>query len=261
MHFPKVDRVKYKHNILFEVVFQARFPDIMKISQESPAEFQDIVRKDGYPEFELEVPMAPQGMPKELESAIATDRTFHFFSEERDWQISLGNNFIALACTTNYKNYEDFRERLKKVLESFYTIYQPSYYTRIGFRYRDIANKVFLKNDKTDIKDFIPHYIFPELSESIASDLKSLQKVSRFDDGDIKANVVHVLADVSGKFGKYQLENEKSYIVDVDCYVESRIEGVDNVLRKCDSFKGIIWNVFQWSITDKLREILGRSES
>jgi hypothetical protein len=35
MHFEKFDRVEYKHNILFEVLFQARFPEIMKISQET----------------------------------------------------------------------------------------------------------------------------------------------------------------------------------------------------------------------------------
>ena len=208
MRFPKVDRVKYKHNILFEVVFQARFPEIMKISKEDPAEFQDIVRKDGYPEFELEVPLVPPGIPKELESAISTDKVFRFFSEERDWQISLGKNFIALTCTANYRNYEDFKERLAKVLESFHIIYEPSYFTRIGFRYRDIANETFLGDIKADIKEFIPEYIFPELSTPMTVDIKNLQKVSRFDDGDVKANVVHVLADVSGQYGKHQLRDE-----------------------------------------------------
>ena len=260
MHFSEIERVKYKHNILFEVVFQARFPDIMKISKEDPADFQDIVRKEGYPEFELEVPLVPPGISKELESAISTDKIFRFFSEERDWQISLGKDFIALSCTTNYRNYEDFKERLEKVLESFHTIYEPSYFTRIGFRYRDIANETFLGDIKADIKDFIPKYIFPELSMPMAVDIKNLQKISRFDDGDVKANVVHVLSEVSGKFGKHQLVNEKSYIIDIDCFVESKIERINDVLRRCDLFKEIIWNIFQWSITNKLREVMGRSE-
>ena len=260
MHFGEIERVKYKRNILFEVVFQARFPDIMKISQEDAAGFQDIVRKEGYPEFELEVPLAPQGMPKELESAVSTDKIFRFFSEEKDWQISLGKNFVSLSCTTNYTNYEDFRERLKKVLELLHNIYEPSYFTRIGLRYRDIANKTFLPHITTDIEDFIPKYIFPELSILDATEIKSLQKVSRFDDGDVNANVIHVLSEVSGEFGKRQLENEKSYIIDIDCFVESKIERINDVLRRCNLFKEIIWNIFQWSITDKLREVMGRSE-
>ena len=262
MHFPEIERVEYKHNILFEVVFQARFPDIMKISQEDPVEFQDIVRKEGYPEFELEVPLVLQGIPKELESAISTDKVFRFSSKERGWQISLGKNFVALACTTNYINYEGFKERIQKVLELLHKIYEPSYFTRIGLRYRDIANKTFLPHITTDIKDFIPEYIFPELSIRETTDIKSLQKVSRFDDGDVNANVIHFLSEVSGKFGKHQLDNEKSYIIDIDCFVdETKIEGINHVLTRCNSFKRIIWNIFQWSITDKLRESMGRAES
>ena len=258
MNFKEIKRVKYKHNILFEVVFQARFPDIIKISQEDPAEFQDIVRKEGYPEFESDVPLIPQGMPKELESVVSIDKMFRFFTEERDWQISLAKNSIALACTANYKDYEDFSERLKKILELFDKIYEPSYFTRIGLRYRDIANDTFLRQEGMDIKGFIPDYIFPELS--VATDIKSLRKVSQFDDGDMKTNVIHVLSEASGRFGRHQLENEESYIIDVDCFVESKIERINDVLTRCDLFKRIIWNIFQWSITDKLRDILGRSE-
>ena len=259
MNFDEFERVKYKRNILFEVVFQARFPDIMKISRDDPVDFQDIVRKEGYPEFESEVTLVPQGMPKELESAIPTDKIFRFFSKEKNWQISLAKNFIALACTANYKDYEDFSERLKKVLELFDKIYEPSYFTRIGLRYRDIANKTFLPHVTTDIEDFVPKYIFPELS--VATDIKSLRKISQFGDGDMKTNVIHVLSEVSGEFGRHQLENEKSYIIDIDCFVESNIERINHVLTRCNSFKQIIWNIFQWSITDKLRESMGRSGS
>ena len=258
MNFKEIKRVKYKHNILFEVVFQARFPDIIKISREDPIEFQDIVRKEGYPEFELDVPLVPQGMPKELESVVSGDKIYRFSTAERDWQISLAKNFIAFACTANYKDYEDFSERLKKILELFDKIYEPSYFTRIGLRYRDIANDTFLRQEGMDIKSFVPDYIFPELS--VATDIKDLRKVSQFDDGDMKTNVIHVLSEASGEFGRHQLENEESYIIDIDCFVESKIERINDVLTRCNSFKRIIWNIFQWSISDKLRDILGRSE-
>ena len=79
MHFEEFDRVEYKHNILFEVVFQASFPKIVKISQEVPAEFQDIVRKEGYPEFSQDIPILPPGMPKEFEEAVSGNKVFRFF--------------------------------------------------------------------------------------------------------------------------------------------------------------------------------------
>lgn len=261
MNFKEFERVEYKHNILFEVVFQARFPAIMKISQEIPAAFQDIVRKEGYPELESEIPLLPPGIPKEFEEAVSENKIFRFFSEERDWQISLANNFIALACTRNYRNYVDFKEKAKKVLQTFSEIYEPSYLIRIGLRYRDIANRIFLPHTKHEVEAFIPEHIFPELPTPLAADIKTLEKISQFNDGNIKANVIHVLSEVSGRFRQNQLVNEKSYIIDVDCFVESKIEGINNVLTKCDILKRLSWNIFQWSITDNLREAMGKSSS
>lgn len=261
MNFKEVKRVKYQHNILFEVLFQAHFPEIMKISKEVPAEFQDIVRKEGYPELESDIPVLPPGMPKELEEVVSTAKVFHFFPEDKDWKVSLAKNFVALTCNGNYTNYADFRARSEKVLQIFNKIYEPAYFTRIGLRHKNVANKVTLPHAKHGVKDFIPEHIFPELATSIAVDIETLQKVSLFNDGDIKATVHHILSEISGTFERKQFANEKSYIIDVDCFSESRIEGINNVLTKCDIFKRLSWNIFQWSITDTLREAMETSGS
>jgi uncharacterized protein (TIGR04255 family) len=261
MNFKEVKRVEYKHNILFEVVFQANFSEIMKISQEVPSKFQDIVRKKGYPEFSENIPLLPPSMPKELEEAVSANKVFRFFSEEKDWQISLANNFIALACSGNYRNYADLKDKVREVLQTFSEIYDPSYFTRIGLRYRDIANRASLPHTKQKVEAFIPKHIFPELTASVAEDIETLQKVSSFNDGNIKANVIHVLSEVSGKFRGKEFADEKSYIIDVDCFSESRIEGINNVLTKCDIFRRLSWNIFQWSITDALRGAMEESKS
>lgn len=261
MRFEEFERVEYKHNILFEVLCQVRFPEIMRISQEEPVEFQEIVRKKGYPEFTSEIPILPPGMPKELEEAVSTAKIFHFLSKEKDWKVSLAKDFITLTCSGNYRNYTHFKERLQKVLQIFSEIYEPSYFSRIGLRYRNIANRVFLPHAKQEIEAFVPKHIFPELTASVAENIEALQKASSFNDENVKANVFHVLSKVSGEFGQKQLTNEKSYIIDVDCFSESRIEGINNVLTKCDTFKRLNWNIFQWSITDDLHEAMGRSKS
>ena len=260
MNFKEFERVEYRHNILFEVLFQVRFPEIMKISQEVPAEFQDIVRKEGYPELESEIPLLPPGMPKELEGVVSTNKVSHFLSGDRDWKISLAKDFIAFTCNGTYTNYADFRERLEKVLETFSKIYQPSYFTRIGLRHKNVANRASLPHIKQEVEVCVPEHIFPELTDSIAENIETLQKVSLFNDGNIKANVIHVLSEVSGRFRRKEFANEKSYMIDIDCFSESRIEGINNVLTKCDIFKQLNWNIFQWSVTNELREVMGRSE-
>ena len=261
MRFEEFKRVEYEHNILFEVVFQARFPEIMKISQEMPAQFQDIVRKEGYPEPVSDIPVLPPGTPKELEEAVSTDKVFHFLSEEKDWKVSLAKDFVALTCSGNYNNYADFRKKLEKVLQIFSKIYEPSYFTRIGLRHRNVANGVSLPHAKQGVETYIPKHIFPELATPIAADIETLQKVSLFSDGNTKANVIHVLSRVSGRFRKKQFADEKSYVIDIDCFSESKIGGINDVLTRCDIFKRLSWNIFQWSITDNLRDTMEGSKS
>jgi uncharacterized protein (TIGR04255 family) len=261
MNFTKFERVEYKHHILFEVVFQVRFPEIMRILKEDPVDFQEIVRKEGYPELVLDIPALPSNMPKEIEEAASTAKVFHFISEEKDWKISLAKDFIALTCNENYKNYADFRGKLQKALLIFSEIYEPSYFTRIGLRHKNIANNTSLPHIKQGIEAFIPEHIFPELATSIAENIDALQKITQFNGGGMKANVAHVFSKVSGTLKQQQFANEKSYIIDIDCFLENKTKEIENVLTKYDIFKRLNWNIFQWSITDALRSAMDESDS
>jgi len=261
MHFKEFERVEYKHNILFEVLFQARFPEIMRISQEEPSEFQEIVRKEGYPELVSDIPLLPSNNPKELEEIAATEKVFLFLSEEKDWKISLSKSFVALTCSGNYINYNEYRERLERVLRILSKIYEPSYFNRIGLRHKNVANKVTLPHMDDNVKSFIPEYIFPELTMPITIDIEALQKLSQFNDGNMKAKVVHVFSKISGRLNKKQFVDEQSYIIDIDCFSESKTEGIENVLTICDRFKRLNWNIFQWSITNNLQRAMENSVS
>ena len=253
MHFGEFKRVIYEHNILFDLALQAQFPDIVKI-QENPGEFQDILRKNGYPEYDSDILEA-----EESEDASAEEKIFRFLSADKDWQIFLTKSTIGLGCSGNYRNYEDHRERFKTVLELFREVYDPSNFTHVGLRQRSIANKTILPHVKTDIKEFIPDHIFPELSTSLASSIERLRKVSHFNEGDLNARIIHVFSEVSGTFGNTAVENEESYIIDMTCFVEENIERTDDALSRYDRFTEITRNIFEWSITDKLREVLGIS--
>lgn len=256
MNFGEFERVKYEHNILFDLTLQADFPDIVKISQEDPGEFQDILRKNGYPEYHSD-PLETE----ELENALSEEKVFRFLSADKGWQILLTKSAIALGCSRNYINYEDHRERFKTVLELFREVYEPSYFTHVALRHRNIANKTFLPHVETDIKDFIPAHIFPELSAPLASSIKRLQKASEFNEGDLNARIIHVFSEMSGTFGNTVVENDESYIIDMVCFVEKNMERTDDILSRCDRFTEITRDIFEWSITDKLREVMGISSS
>jgi len=256
MNFGKIDRVEYGKNTLFEVVFQARFPELYIIGKENPVEFQELIRKNGYPESRKSRPSMPSDLPEEVRKIVVKDSSYNFLSEEKDWQVTLSANSIALTCLNHYSSYMDFRSRLEKVLDAFSKVYAPSYYTRVGLRYRNIINKVVLGDTDIKIEDCIPKHIAPELMGEVKENVSTFDKFILFDDGDIKANVATALVVISGKFGKHEINEEKSYIVDIDGFSENKIYEVEDALARSDSFNENIRNIFRWSITDELHQAM-----
>src|SRR5687768_9490054 len=113
MNLPEFDRVIYERNPLVEVVCQLRFPPILRISHQEPAEFQDEIRFQ-YPLFESIQPQVPPEIAKLVQQAglpLPSDLSYSFKSEDQKWQLSITKDFIALN-TSAYERYENFKQRL-----------------------------------------------------------------------------------------------------------------------------------------------------
>lgn len=259
MKFKKFERVEYKKNTLFEVVFQARFPQIMTISTELPVEFQDTIRKIGYPESAEEEPRLPIEIPEDIRKTIAREKVYAFLSENADWKISLSKDFIALSCNGVYTNYKEFKDRLEKILDIFNKIYAPSYFTRVGLRYKNIINNSVLEKDnEINLRADIPKHIAPEFDEEFKDELTTFEKMTEYtDENGYKARVTHVFGKASGRLGKYQINEEYSYIVDIDCFAEQKVREVKDALKLSDLFNETVRNIFRWSIGESIHNTMG----
>ena len=134
----------YDKNQLVEVICQLRFPSVLRIDTESPTAFQDAIRKPGahrgYPmyilkrnlPFQLSFPTAK--LPPPL--AAMTSTMHEFASEDGHCKINLNRDFLAIS-TTKYTRWQDFGEDIHRVLELFKSEYSPSFFSRVGLRYRN----------------------------------------------------------------------------------------------------------------------------
>jgi uncharacterized protein (TIGR04255 family) len=253
MKFPKCDRTLFKKNILFEVIFQARFPEILRISNEEPVAFQDKIRKNDFPETKIKKSDLPAGIPDAVRKALGGEEEYSFFSDEHDYKVVLTKQFIALSCK-KYTDYVNFEKRLQSVLDIFFEIYEPSYFRRIGLRYRNLANKTVLEKEIKNVRDFIPDHIAPEIKGEVGEEVAGFEKTILFSDNFCNTNVRYYLNEFSGKFGKFNINDEKSYIIDIDCFTEEKIWKVQDAINTSKKFnEEYIRNVFQWSSTDELR--------
>jgi uncharacterized protein (TIGR04255 family) len=246
MVFPESDRVIYANNTLEEVVCQAKFPTILKISQ-AQVEFQERIRAT-YPLLELKPavefpPEVPADMARVMGSRIGN--VSHFLSREKVWDASLYREFLALTCSA-YRRWEEFRERFQVPFQALAEIYSPAFYTRIGLRYRNVIRRGKLGLDGVPW----PQLLRPEICGELAAneigtkvEQASRELVVGLGEG-AKVRLVHGLAE------------SDSYVIDADFYTESEIEAA-NVIGQLDAFNRESGRLIRWAITDRLHEAMG----
>ncbi len=255
MLFPETPRVIYQKNPLVEVICQLRFPLLLRIDTEPPADFQEALREE-YPKLKVEkslgINISVQG---NIPSPGATGLKYEFASEEDDpiWKVVLANNFLALT-TKKYERWEEFRERLEKLIAILAEIYRPNFFTRIGLRYQDLIVRSELDLKDCSWTDLLKPHIAGLFSPSGLSEQDIVESLSVFRcplspiDGFVR--VRHGLASRND-----QDDGELDYLIDSDFYTESQTE-LSDVLTTLDDFNKQAGRLFHWCIEEKLHDAM-----
>src|SRR5213592_535127 len=140
MLFPESQRVIYEKSPLEEVICQLRFPPILRIDTEVPAEYQEKIRRE-FPLFaEPQDTEASLGIPPEIarllgggEIPIRVGKSSQFLSADEQWKVTLTRDFMALS-TRKYERWEQFKVHIEKPFDALVSHYQPAFFTRVGLR-------------------------------------------------------------------------------------------------------------------------------
>ena len=259
MLFPEAERVIYRDNPLQQVICQLRFPPILRIDSESPAEFQEHVRHlfPGFSETHDEtIHQLPEGLSQSLPPDIAnllspkSNPRFQFISKSGFWTIALTRDFIALD-TRRYTRWEEFREYIDLALQSLKKVYNPPYLTRVGLRYRNVIDRKSIGLDNFDWRDLIAPFVLAQLAQSetmgnvLEQQGKTLLRLN--DDGDM---VRIEYGQVTEKDGD---PTNKLYLLDHDFYTNSEME-LTNVIGRLDDYNSQNRRLFRWCIQERLHE-------
>jgi uncharacterized protein (TIGR04255 family) len=253
--FPPSPRVIYTRAPLIEVICQLRFPPLLSIESKPPVDFQERIR-DHFPLLE-KASSLPAGLPMEVAQVVqGTGRSnYQFLTEDRSTVVTLSSDSIALS-TTRYTRWEDFRGQLRAPLAALREIYKPSFFSRIGLRYRNAIDRVQLGLRNIPWSELLRKEILGELA--VPQFEASLEQVAnrtlrlRIPDGSGSVMMRHGLGTVQGR-------SEISYVVDLDFFVERKAEVAD-AERTLDHFNGMAGCAFRWCITDTLRNALVPNE-
>jgi uncharacterized protein (TIGR04255 family) len=246
--FSESQRVVYAKNPLEIVICQLTFPAILRISSESPVEFQEALRKN-YPLFR-EIPPVDvgTGLPPDLAAMVSKlmplpgSKAYELTSPNGAWQITLTQESVALQCKA-YRRWEEFRDALMTALTLLGRIYEPSFFTRIGLRYRDVITRNSLGLKDVPWGELLSPLLASEFHSSISNAVDgSWHQLALRMQGDAKVTLQHGLGNKDG---------EVCYIIDSDFYTAQRT-GAQDASRILDYFNRQAGRLFRWCIADRL---------
>lgn len=263
MPFPETPRVIYQKNPLDRVICQLRFPTILKIEKEIPAEFQDRIRGD-FPGFrareELPLPI-PQKLQGELpgeflrQALPIQNKNYEFSSEDGKWTVNLTCTFVALT-TKEYRRRDEFQQRLSGPLEALRDIYKPAYFSRVGLRYVDIIRRSTLGlNSDEPWSNLLQPYVLGLLSSSdVAGSIRALEMTYEIllEDKSSLVRIATTLAECKDS-------KEECFMVDSDFY-NTENTATTQVKDKLDYFHVRASRLIQWLITAKLHDAMKPTE-
>jgi uncharacterized protein (TIGR04255 family) len=256
MPFPDAERVLYEINPLDEVICQLRFPPILLIDTELPSAFQEQIR-GSYPYYEQKPPLQmPAGLPAHLVQMIVADlplggqKSHDFYSKDRLWSVNLTRGFLALSCRA-YQRWENFRERLTAVCEALTKHYNPTLFTRIGLRYRDVIRRSRLQLAEIPWSELLQPWV-----SGVLGDPKTAGHVKNAASGfflDLPEEAGHV--QVSSGLAVDEQNNESVFIIDADFFIQQETE-LSHVFHRLNFLNRYAGRFFRWCITERLHDAM-----
>ena len=172
-----IERFKYEKQPLVEVIYQLRYPTILSINASDPVQFQDAIKKE-YP-FYRKIVQENEVVVNDVKRSVIKEINHEFISVNKTIKVNLTSSFIAIS-SLSYDQWENFRELIKFVRNVFEQIYHPTFYTRVGLRYKDVIDRTKFGLQEKGWVDLIKPNVLGIINETNQFSMKQWSVNSEF---------------------------------------------------------------------------------
>ncbi len=240
----------YKRNFLKEVIARIDFINPIKsLEKEIPKKITESI-KENFPIVEprkaiaQELQISPRSFSHKSQEFIE----WNFHGKDKDKTLTISQNSIFVSYK-KYKAYEDLKNEYLKIVNTIAEIYENIQARRAGLRY---INEIILDGDPFSWNDYLNN--------------KILCLLSFYENKSEIARIFHVIEfnynifNLRYQFGMHNPDfpapiKQKRFILDMDAYNEGILD-ISEVSNLIDNFHFKIQELFEVTITDRLREIL-----
>ena len=238
--FPETPREHYAKAPLVQVVCQLKFPKLLRIETNPPAEFQEHIR--GRFPLMLQTPNLPMNLPPEVSLMLgqqANQANYQFTTEDRSYTVALSSESLSLTALV-YTSWDFFVEHLAPAVEALIQIYSPSFFSRAGLRYVDAIDREKLGLAGAPWSRLLKPPLLGELSiPNFELSLEGFaQRGLRLKNPDGSGSILlqHGIAQKMNS-------NEPVYFIDIDFFSEGKVE-VQNAIDTLTHFNRLAGNAF-----------------
>lgn len=254
MLFSDNTRYSYQSSPLIEVICQLRFPTILSIGSTEPAQFQEQVRGD-FPRYAAKQEQQPPRLVNGKLEQVPPITNYNFISADGVWKINLTKDFIALS-TLRYSTWEDFAQKLDKVLALFIQIYQPAFFERIGLRYINAFSRkrLGLEGELWDDlinQPFIGVLSEPDVEETLVHKCALDVEMALGEDRRLKLHAG------PGMLGDGKQDPEPKFILDGDFSVAGKQLPAQRIAGDLDVLHDYAVRLFNSAVTRELHDAMG----
>ena len=239
-------RCIYDTNPLAEVICQLRFPEILSIQANIPADFQEAIRHV-FPKYAVR----PEALPGKNPPA----NNYQVVTADGMWRINLTSKFISLSCG-KYTCWEDFANMLDKPLAAFIQIYKPAYFERVGLRYVNFISRERLNLSDVPFRELMEASYLGILADEDVSESATLRcsvEVETALRGGCRVKI-HAGPGKVNRNGK--IDPEVKFIFDQDLFMAGNIP-VNTSAGALQTLHGQSYGIFRGAITDMLHNAMG----
>lgn len=247
---------------LKSVIAQVRFPPILSIlKDDTVARFQELLRSE-YPHLRKDS-INNVEIGQDLSPNVSTTIVWRLTdqSQSTKWQISLGTDFVALE-TSEYRNRDDFLDRLSTVLTSVESCFTPAEAQRLGLRYIDRLEDEAVLNVGTLIQSGVLGILQPstDVTDTLRKATTHLVSQAQFEakEGAIQGRWGILPPNATYDPDLLQPIPGASWVLDLDMFSKRALPfEVDDLVNMTSSFAKRIYSVFRLMITDEFLKFYG----
>lgn len=259
--FSTQPRCHYEKNQLGEVICQLRFPEILTIEANDPAQFQEAIRH-AFPAYSCrkETP-APKltGAPgnMHLEQQKPT-KNYQFVSADGIWRVNLTSSFISLSCS-RYSSWEEFAKMLDLPMAAFIQVYRPAYFERVGLRYLNFISRQALGLEQTPFRELVqPQYLGVLADEQIVETATTRATVDA--EFAIRGGCRAKIHAGPGLVKRNGVEDRQvHFIFDEDLYMPGKV-AVNLLAGALETLHAQAYSIFRDAITETLHDAMEPEE-